>query len=765
MNRFTMAGQAGTLAGVAIALAVLSGAILAVGLRRWRRRERRLFPHGRHSPGRFVRIDGLQSADGIPVSPHAWKFPPVPEHCSALVVVSGESSALFPEVRLTTRGSSTKHALPWGWRGHCTLDATPLATREPGQTIHLETRGLRLSEPPRLLTCGERPQPDDSILLCAPHPDDAELAAFGLYCNHVNRTWVVTFTAGERGIGWQAGEPAPAAYDRALRRVRESVELPVAGGVPRSRCQNLLLPDGVLSALLADPARPFSFSYDRVRLAATMGETVPATATGEAWLNRLRDLLTSVRPQIVVCPDPDCDIHPDHRATAQALALILREPAGASVRALYLYTIHPDFCETSPFGPAGAPWDPPPLTSDVPLKAFFSQTLDETAIAKKRATLLESSDVDALFRSATAVRRRGSLRDRLSGDSISLLRRCVRSSESFRVQSCADFIATTCPPGGRADPVSPPTVSVLIPCYNAERWLKAAIDSALAAAGVSEVIVVDDGSTDGSAAVARSFGDRIRFITQSNRGGNAARNELLRAARSEWVQYLDADDYLEPGKIATQLAEGATAPGAHVLYSPVWNETWRDGRAVERIASRIDLRSDVWTQWITWQLPQTGAALWRRSALVDLGGWNLRMPCCQEHELYLRALQRGFKFHYCSSPGAVYRVWSEQTVSRQDPVLTLRERIRLTDDMLAWLGQQGRLRPEHRRAAGQMFFEMARQWARYDFAAARRHYATRRGQGLILARGPAAPLSYQIALALLGFSGAEHLAHRLRTTP
>src|SRR5206468_2833779 len=100
----------------------------------------------------------------------------------------------------------------------------------------------------------------------------------------------------------------------------------------------------------------------------------------------------------------------------------------------------------------------------------------------------------------------------------------------------------------------PPLVSILIPCYNAERWIAQAIDSALAQTWpAKEVIVIDDGSTDGSLEIIKSFGDRIRWETGPNRGGNVARNRLLELSLGEWLQYLDADDYLLDDKVGKQI--------------------------------------------------------------------------------------------------------------------------------------------------------------------------------------------------------------------
>jgi glycosyltransferase involved in cell wall biosynthesis len=92
-----------------------------------------------------------------------------------------------------------------------------------------------------------------------------------------------------------------------------------------------------------------------------------------------------------------------------------------------------------------------------------------------------------------------------------------------------------------------PLVSILIPCHNAENWIAEAIESGIAQTWpAKEIIVLDDGSTDRSLDIIRGFGERIRSEAAKHRGGNATRNRLLELARGDWIQYLDADDYLRP---------------------------------------------------------------------------------------------------------------------------------------------------------------------------------------------------------------------------
>lgn len=301
--------------------------------------------------------------------------------------------------------------------------------------------------------------------------------------------------------------------------------------------------------------------------------------------------------------------------------------------------------------------------------------------------------------------------------------------------------------------------SVLIPCHNAERWIGEAIRSALAQTfPVTEIIVLDDGSTDTSPAIVRSFGHRVRWVSGPNRGAGAARNELLRLARGEWVQYLDADDWLMPGKIEGQAALLPEHRDADVLFGPVTIEDWSSGEPC-LAPSPIPEPRDPWILLARWHLPQTGAPLFRRKALLDVGGWNEDQPCCQEHELYLRLLMSGKRFLYAEAGGAVYRIWSEETLCRRDKALTRRERRRITDRLETHLAENGLLTAERRQAINQARFEMARMaWLTDPHEAAQIMAEIRRSQPGFRPAEAAAPAAYRFAYHALGFAAAETLA-------
>ena len=130
------------------------------------------------------------------------------------------------------------------------------------------------------------------------------------------------------------------------------------------------------------------------------------------------------------------------------------------------------------------------------------------------------------------------------------------------------------------------TVSVVIPCFNRENRLGLAIESALSQTRPPlEVIVVDDGSTDGSRRVAESFGGTVRVIGTPNRGPSSARNTGIREATGEWVAFLDSDDVWSEDKLETQLEAAGEFPETALVFSDT--RTLRDGRV--EIESRFDL--------------------------------------------------------------------------------------------------------------------------------------------------------------------------------
>jgi glycosyltransferase involved in cell wall biosynthesis len=128
---------------------------------------------------------------------------------------------------------------------------------------------------------------------------------------------------------------------------------------------------------------------------------------------------------------------------------------------------------------------------------------------------------------------------------------------------------------------SGPLVSVVIPAYNAEAYLAEAIDSVLPQWYTNtEIIVVDDGSTDGTGLVAQNYGGRVRYIRRKNGGIGAARNTGVEHAHGSLLAFLDADDLWTPEKLALQLAVMAAQPDVDLVFGHVVQFQSGDGVAL-----------------------------------------------------------------------------------------------------------------------------------------------------------------------------------------
>lgn len=214
-----------------------------------------------------------------------------------------------------------------------------------------------------------------------------------------------------------------------------------------------------------------------------------------------------------------------------------------------------------------------------------------------------------------------------------------------------------------------PRVSILIPCYNASATVERAVDSALAQTfGDLEVIVADDGSTDASLAVLERYrGDaRVSIHAEPHRGGNGTRNRLLELARGEFVQFLDADDELDPEKVEACLA--AFGEDVDVVFTDreiCTGDTRQLGRYPEPAGDVVTyfIRHSVITM-----LPVS-----RLADVRAVGGFDPSLPCCQEYELHLRlALLRWRKVRHLPVPLCTYYVTAGSTSSSQPRVFATR---------------------------------------------------------------------------------------------
>lgn len=188
-----------------------------------------------------------------------------------------------------------------------------------------------------------------------------------------------------------------------------------------------------------------------------------------------------------------------------------------------------------------------------------------------------------------------------------------------------------------------PLVSIIIPCFNGEAYVADAIRSALAQTYASrEVIVVDDGSTDGSLDIIRSFGDQVRALAEPHRGGSAARNRGLAAARGEYIQFLDADDVLYPDKLAVQVPL-LSGSDCDVVFC-AWD--WQDRDQGTITPYRHPLAGEDPFLYVLTNHLQTSSGLYRTPVLQRIGGFSEDLPCAQEFDLHVRLTLNGLRCGY-----------------------------------------------------------------------------------------------------------------------
>jgi glycosyltransferase involved in cell wall biosynthesis len=184
------------------------------------------------------------------------------------------------------------------------------------------------------------------------------------------------------------------------------------------------------------------------------------------------------------------------------------------------------------------------------------------------------------------------------------------------------------------------TVSFVIPNYNHARYLAAAIDSALAQTyGDVEVIVVDDGSTDDSRAVAGTFGDRIRYIYQDNAGLSAARNTGVQVANGEYIALLDADDLVERTYVARLLEALASHPGASGAYCG-FRFVDENNLSLNRIEQRIVAPEALYGALLNGNYWVPESLLAHRSCYAALGQFDTSLRACEDWDVWLRFSRR-----------------------------------------------------------------------------------------------------------------------------
>ena len=188
-----------------------------------------------------------------------------------------------------------------------------------------------------------------------------------------------------------------------------------------------------------------------------------------------------------------------------------------------------------------------------------------------------------------------------------------------------------------------PKVSVIIPTFNYGKYIEKAIDSVLSQTYKDfEIIVVDDGSTDNTKEIIETkYKDKVRYFYQENKGAPAARNRGIKESNGKYIGFLDADDFFLENKIEEQIKLVNEQKKITVICDGVATEINTGQKLYYFCRDPEDIDP---VKFILFDILPTSSALHSKKSLLEIGGFNEDLPCCQERDLHLRLACNGYKF-------------------------------------------------------------------------------------------------------------------------
>lgn len=315
-------------------------------------------------------------------------------------------SVLEPFVDIEMGDSVIRQTFERGAAGIRFLNISPMLANNvsPGKIVRLRSHHISWDSQDGCLFLFRNPNPENSrILVIAPHPDDAEIAAFGLYSH--KDTYIITATAGEVGVvdysRLLAGlEEISSSLLKGKLRVLDSITIPMIGGIKPPRMMNFGYFDDTLKEMYEFPEKDIpsrcSREYDTHVFRQHNLEHPPnGPWRKNNWKNLVEDLtfaLKKIQPDMIVAPHPALDSHPDHQYLFFALIDAL-ERAVLKGGNLFLYTIHSHLSRFYPYGPSNSIVTLPPCLEGMELKGVYSYALTKKDQMMKTFALEAMHDV------------------------------------------------------------------------------------------------------------------------------------------------------------------------------------------------------------------------------------------------------------------------------------------------------------------------------------------------------------------------------------
>ena len=328
----------------------------------------------------------------------AWSRPASDWDTALLGLRVDAGAEADPWIELGVAGTRVEQHLEASARGWRWLNLSGLRERlSAGADVAIEAHGVALEpEGAELRLFANHLDLERRILILAPHPDDAEMAAFGLYAG--SNATIVTVTSGNAGdANYRDDFPdrAEQYLFKGYLRAVDSVTVPWQGGIPPERCFNLGYFDARLALMHSRPqeAVPEMYGPNQDVAAyrrANLGRLLPTGSRTNSWAHLVEDVgavLARVKPEIVVMPHPMLDIHPDHEFVAVAAVEALARWNRPIIFLLYTNHAYEDFY---PFGPAGSAVSLPPWRgAALPVEGVYSHPVTPE-LQRRKLYALES---------------------------------------------------------------------------------------------------------------------------------------------------------------------------------------------------------------------------------------------------------------------------------------------------------------------------------------------------------------------------------------
>lgn len=217
-------------------------------------------------------------------------------------------------------------------------------------------------------------------------------------------------------------------------------------------------------------------------------------------------------------------------------------------------------------------------------------------------------------------------------------------------------------------------ISILIPCYNTEKFISDTLTSVINQSYKNlECIVVDDHSTDTSVEIiekyCKKFPGKIKLYSNPGSGACAARNYAFEKSNGDYIQYLDADDLLTPNKIENQIAL-FTKYGDHIITNCKWGRFTDNPNEVKWEHQAINHDYDTPTDWLTdsWMgkgMAQTAVWLTPRHLIEKAGPWDESLAINQDGEFFCRILMQADGIKFCEDAGVYYRSGLSNSITQK----------------------------------------------------------------------------------------------------